>query len=196
MGWCLGLMTYLQWRSLDGLVRSFRNSCEIRQNNRRVVVAAEGSRRGGFAAAEALHSNSKVCLEWRDPPPPALHHHYHNTQERKGERRCYRVLAARVPTCSWIPNVAEDQKSELSLFCQVCHYKMLGSPLLMTPPPPLSRTPHSHTDTHTHAGELPLWRDLLVWPANHLCINTKIWGMQMSSQVSVHITWTPLLPWK
>ena len=57
------LMTYLQWRSLDGLARPSKNSCEIRRNNRRVVAAVEGGRRGGFAAAEALHSNGRVCLE-------------------------------------------------------------------------------------------------------------------------------------
>lgn len=62
-GWVL--MTYLQWRSLDGLACPSKNSCEIRRNNRRVVVvvAGKGGRRGGFAAAEALHSNGRVCLE-------------------------------------------------------------------------------------------------------------------------------------
>lgn len=65
------LITYLQWRSLDGLARPSKNSCEIRRNNRRVaaVAVAEGGTRGGFAAAEALHSNGMGCLEWRDTLP-------------------------------------------------------------------------------------------------------------------------------
>lgn len=146
-------MTYLQWRSLDGLARPSKNSCEIRRNNRRVVAAVEGGRRGGFAAAEALHSNGRVCLEWTPPSPrpPALHHCHHNTQEREGERRCYQVLAARASTCSWIPNVAEDQKSELSLFCQVCPDKILGcvAPLY----PPIHR--HAHTCRWTSSAEGP-----------------------------------------
>lgn len=170
------LMTYLQWRSLDGLACPSKNSCEIRRNNRRAVVMVEGGRRGGFAAAEALHSNGRFCLEWGDPPPhptptPSLPPQHPKEGGRERGERCYRVLAARASTCSWIPNVAEDQKSELSLFCQVCHDKMLGRtppPHPTWPPPPVCPTP-----PYTHAGELTQQRDLLVWPANHLCINTK-----------------------
>lgn len=63
MGQCSVLMTYLQWRSLDGLTDPSKNSREIWPNNRGVVVGEAGGTNGGFVAAEALHSNGLVCLE-------------------------------------------------------------------------------------------------------------------------------------
>jgi len=57
------LMTYQQWRSLDDLTHSSKNSFEIPENNRRVVFRDVGGRKGGFVAVEALHSNGLDCLE-------------------------------------------------------------------------------------------------------------------------------------
>ena len=60
-------MTYLQWRSLGGLAvrpKIAAKSHKIMEGWRR-----RGSREGGFAAAEALHSNGMVCLSGVNPPP-------------------------------------------------------------------------------------------------------------------------------
>lgn len=62
------------------------------------------------------------------------------TPRRGRERRCYQLLAARAQTFSCIHNVAKDQKSELSLFCQVCHDKMLGGPHWRPLPSSLTHT--------------------------------------------------------
>lgn len=140
------LMTYLQWRSLDGLAHPSKNSCEIRRNNRRVVVVVEGGRRGGFAAAEALHSNSRVCLEWSDPPssppPPPPQH----PRERGREE----VLSG---PCSQSPRLVPEyqmwqrtRKVSCLCFVKCAMTKCWGAPLHDPSPYP---HPHTHTDTHT-----------------------------------------------
>lgn len=156
-GWVL--MTYLQWRSLDGLACPSKNSCEILRNNRRVVVVVEGEQEGWIC------SRWGFAFEWHglsganDPPPrPPVPQSPTTTidttpkRKREGERRCYRVLAARASTCSWIPNVAEDQRSELSLFCQVCPDKIMWC---ITPPDTQTNTLiHTSERTHTYTQEL------------------------------------------
>lgn len=98
---------------------------------------------GGGAVAVDLQQ-LRLCIRmavsvWSEGTPSSSLQPHHNTQESAAERWRYRVLAARAPTCSWIPNVAEDQKSELSLFCQVCHDKMLQRPPPHFPfPPPIA----------------------------------------------------------
>lgn len=165
-GWVL--MTYLQWRSLEGLARPSKNSCEIRRKNRRGVVEVEGGRRGGFAAAEALRSYGRVCLE--RAPPSALNRHHHNTQERAGERGREEVLSGSLqPQTRLVPEYQMWQRTrKVSCLCFVkcAMTKCWGAPPTTTT---MTSSPHhtpKHTHTHIqaphiHAGE-PVWRDLLV----------------------------------
>lgn len=143
--------------SLEVFTPLLKNSIKIQQNTR------QWWRRWGMGEKDAW-----ICGSWGfafkwfgvsgakgHPSHPSA---FTQTLRREMEKRCYRSLAARAPTFSCIHNVAEDQKSELSLLCQVCRDKMLGAPSWW----PL---PVSHT--HNYAGEHWWWRDLLVWPANH-----------------------------
>lgn len=150
-GWVL--MTYLQWRSLEGLARPSKNSCEIRRKNRRGVVEVEGGRRGGFAAAEALRSYGRVCLE--RAPPSALNRHHHNTQERAGERGREEVLSG---PCSHRPDLFLNTKCGrgpekwVVFVLSSVPWQNAGEPPPPPPPWPLPLTTPPNTHTHTHTG--------------------------------------------
>lgn len=98
------LMTYLQWRSSDGLARPSKNSCEIRQNNRRGDGWSDGRRDGWGAGwrclAEWICSSWGFAFEWRgrlewtppsSAPPHCRYHHFHqpsiSNTTRAPERR-------------------------------------------------------------------------------------------------------------
>ena len=149
------LMTYLQWRSLDSLARPSKNSCEIRRNNRRVVVVVEGARKGGFAAAEALHSNGMVCLEWRDiPPHPPSSTTTTPKRERGRETERGGVIGSLQPGLRLVPEYQMWQRNrKVSCLCFVkcAMTKCWGAPTSWPPSPSLSLVLHPHTHTDIHA---------------------------------------------
>lgn len=152
MGQLQGLMTYLQLRSLDGLARPSKNSCEIQRNNRRVVVVVKGGRRDGFVAAEALHSNGRVCLEWMPPSPqPSTT----TTSAPRRERERGGVIRSLQPEPRLVPEYQMWQRTR-KVSC-LCFVKCAMTKCWGAPPHPPTRPifmtlspPHIHTHTDAY----------------------------------------------
>lgn len=167
-GWVL--MTYLQWRSLDGLARPSENSCEIRRNNRRGVVEVEGGRRGscswGFAFVWQGLSGESTPLSPQPPPPQ-------HPRESGRERERGGVIGSLQPQTRLVPEYQMWQRTrKVSCLCFVkcAMTKCWGAPH----PATMTSSPHhtpKHTHTHTGTAHTCRWTSL-EGPA---CLTCSSW---------------------
>ena len=144
-GWVL--MTYLQWRSLDGLAHPSKNSCEIQRNNR------GGDGRGGGVDLRQL----RLCIRmagsvWSEhPPQPSTA----ITTTPKRERERGSVIGSLQPQTRLVPEYQMWQRTR-KVSC-LCFVKCAMTKCWGAPPPDHDPFPsphhtpnHTHTHTHTH----------------------------------------------
>lgn len=167
------LMTYLQWRSSDGLARPSKNSCEIQQNNRRVV----GERWRGSGGVDLRQL--RLCIRmagsvWSERPPYSPSTSPPSAPpQHPGERGREEVLSG---PCSQSlvlflnTKCGRGPEKWVVFVLSSVPWQNTGyvAPLPIQPNPPCT-----NLHTHTLAGEPVQRKDLLAWPANKLYINTK-----------------------